>query len=176
MLGLGLLLYGITNDKWRKRRIAALISGVLIILFTKFFVLACLLPALIAYLLFKRNEKPIFVLLKHGAVTTILLFAALNIHYIIPRINLQQMLINKQTHSVKEAEYFKAGSRIEIPAITADAFSVLKTAPVGVWNVIFRPYMSDIKNVMMLTRLPLFLLPLLSRATPLLISLPSNVQ
>ena len=49
--------------------------------------------------------------------TILFLLVAFNIHYVIPRINLQQMLVNKQTHSVKEAAYFKAGSRIEIPEL-----------------------------------------------------------
>ena len=150
VLGLGLLVYGIINDKWRKRRIAALVAGLLIVLFTKFFVLACLLPSLIAFLLFRSHMGKLFVLTKYVAVNAVMLLVALNIHYVTPGINLQQMLMNKQTHSVKEAEYFKAGSRIAIPAITTQASSVLKTIPVGIWNVMFRPYMSDIKNVMML--------------------------
>jgi hypothetical protein len=60
------------------------------------------------------------------------------------------MLMNKQMHSIKEAEYFKAGSRIEIPEMKDDAGSILKTSVVGVWNTFFRPYFNDVKNVMML--------------------------
>ena len=93
----------------------------------------------------------------------VLLFAALNIHYIVPRINLQQMLVNKQTNSVKEAEYFKAGSRIDIPALTTEAASVLKVAPVGIWNTLVRPYITESKNVMMLASAAenFFLIPFL---------------
>lgn len=55
ILGLGLFIYGITN--WGKRNsILALITGSMLILFTKFFVLACLLPATIAYLLFEKMK------------------------------------------------------------------------------------------------------------------------
>lgn len=56
------------------------------------------------------------------------------------------MLINKQTHSVKEAEYFKAGSRIEIPELKDNAFNILKTSAVGIWNTITRPYIWETKT------------------------------
>ena len=150
VLGLGLFISSLLATHYSLLSIAKLVCGLIIILFTKFFVLACLVPALIAFLLFRKNEKSIFIWLKYIAVNVVLLLAALNIHYIVPRINLQQMLLNKQTHSVKEAEYFKAGSRIEIPALTTDVLSVLKTAPVGIWNTFVRPYVSEAKNVMML--------------------------
>ena len=149
ILGLGLFIYGITN--WGKRNsILALITGSMLILFTKFFVLACLLPATIAYLLFRKNETPKFILLKYLIVNLVLLLLAFNLRYFVPQINLQQMLINKQTHSVKEAEYFKAGSRIEIPELKDNAFNILKTSAVGIWNTITRPYIWETKNMMML--------------------------
>ena len=59
------------------------------------------------------------------------------------------MLVNKQTHSVKEAEYFNAGSLIKIPAIDNSSISILKTAPIGIWNTIARPYPWEGKNMMM---------------------------
>jgi hypothetical protein len=153
VLGLGLLIAAILNLGLGIRNLKTLVAfalGVIVVLFTKFFVLACLAPALIAYLLFKKTGSLVLVLLKYIATTTALLFIALNIHYLVPQINLQQMLVNKQTHSVKEAEYFKAGSRIEIPELKPDALSILKNIPVGIWNTLFRPYLSDAKNVMML--------------------------
>ncbi|MCX6198972.1 MAG: hypothetical protein NTY88_07090 [Bacteroidetes bacterium] len=147
--GLGLFIYGITN--WGTRNsILALIIGSMLILITKFFVLACLLPATIAYLLFRKNENPSFVLLKYVLVNLVLLLLAFNVRYIVPQINLQQMLINKQTHSIKEAEYFKAGSRIEIPELKDDPLNILKTSAVGIWNTITRPYIWETKNMMML--------------------------
>ncbi len=149
ILGLGLFVYSITH--WGTRNsISALATGSLIILFTKFFVLACLLPATIAYLLFRKNETPKFILLKYLFINLVLLLLAFNVRNIVPKINLQQMLINKQTHSVKEAEYFKAGSRIEIPELKDDVVSILKTSAVGIWNTITRPYVWETKNMMML--------------------------
>ncbi len=149
ILGLGLFVYGVTNYRTRSS-LAALFAGALLILFTKFFVLACLLPATIAFLLFRKRETPTFILVKYVFVNLVLLLLAFNIRYIVPKINLQQMLINKQTHSVKEAEYFKAGSRIEIPELKDDALNIFKTSCVGVWNTITRPYIWEAKNIMMM--------------------------
>ncbi len=59
------------------------------------------------------------------------------------------MLLNKQTHSIKEAIYAKAGSRIDIPVLEGNAGSIIKVALVGVRNALFRPTLFESKNVMM---------------------------
>ena len=64
----------------------------------------------------------------------LLLVLAFNIQRVIPSVNPAQMLINKQQHSIKEAAYFNAGSRIVIPSITANAVNIVCIAPVGIWN------------------------------------------
>ena len=155
VLGLGVFVYGLLNYgeitiTKNLKGIALIISGAFIILTIKFFVLACLMPALVAFLLFQQKPNRIFVLLKYAGVYALLLFAAFNISHFIPRLDLQQMLVNKQVHSVKEAEYFKAGSRISIPEISNSAISILQNAPVGIWNTITRPYPWEGKNIMML--------------------------
>ncbi len=90
------------------------------------------------------------VLAKYVVVNIVLLVAAFNVQHIVPRINAMQMLSNKQYHSVKEAIYFKAGSRIDIPAIEPNAISIISTAPVAIWNSLTRPYLWESKNPMML--------------------------
>ncbi len=153
VLGLGLLISGILDFGFRNTDLKTgvkILIGFLVILLTKFFVLACLLPAVVAFLLFPKNENPVFVWSKYLVVTVVMLLVAFNIHSLVPRINLLQMLVNKQTNSIKEAEYFKAGSRIEIPALKNNVVSILKTAVLGIWNTLFRPYVWETKNVMML--------------------------
>jgi hypothetical protein len=86
---------------------------------------------------------------KYAATLMLVALAAFNVQRVIPAVNPTQMLVNKHTHSVKEAAYFNAGSRIDIPELknTAD---ILKAIPVGIWNVVFRPYVWEGKNIMML--------------------------
>ena len=151
VLGLGLVLHGLLVSGLKVvERFITIVIGVIIILMTKFFVIACLLPALISFYIFKNKQTFSFIIVKYLVVNFILLLVAFNIHYVIPKINLQQMLVNKQSHSVKEAAYFNAGSRIDIPPIDGNTLSILKVAPVGIWNTITRPYLWEGKNMMML--------------------------
>lgn len=155
VLGLGTFIHGLISFKTENRyqplrALATILLGSFIIVLIKFFVLACLVPAVIAFQVLRQNQKPQIVFLKYAVVNLLLLICAFNINRIIPRIDLQQMLVNKQTHSVKEAEYYNAGSRIEIPALTNSPASILKTAPVGIWNTLMRPYLWEGKNIMML--------------------------
>lgn len=149
VLGLGVFVYGLLNSSW-KLRVACCGLGMLILLSIKFYVLICILPATLAFLLLQKQEQPALVVAKYIGVNIILLIAAFNIQHIVPRINAMQMLANKQHHSVKEAIYFKAGSRIDIPAIEANAGSITGTAPVAIWNSLTRPYIWEGKNPMML--------------------------
>lgn len=150
VLGLGIFFWGLLQlNSPLIKRICAIAIGTLIMLMIKFFVLVCLIPALIAYLLFQNIEDTKKVVLKYAAINLVLLVLAFSVHFIIPRINLQQMLINKQMHSVKEAIYFNAGSRIDIPEATNTA-GIVTTIPVGVWNTLLRPYLWEGKNIMML--------------------------
>lgn len=150
IFGLGLLLHGLIINHSLRKKTVLIFAGSLIILFSKFFVLACLIPAAIAYLLFNSNNKPTYIAGKYAAVFAVLLLLAFNVHHITARVNPLQMLVNKQTNSVKEAIYYKAGSRIDIPPLEPTAASVLKTAPVGILNTLLRPYPTEAKNIMML--------------------------
>jgi len=152
VLGIGLFINGllILDFRFQILDLIQIVVGALIILFTKFFVLVCLLPATIAYILFKKQEGSSFIILKYAGVNVLLLLVGFNIHYLIPKINPVQMLVNKEQHSVKEAEYFKAGSRIEIPELTNNPISILEAAPIGLYNTLGRPAFWEAKNVMML--------------------------
>ena len=155
VLGLGVFIFGLLdietgNSAKNIRAIATMFLGAFIIVLIKFFVLACLIPAAMAFLILRENQKPLIVCLKYVLVNGILLLCAFNINLVIPKINLQQMLVNKQVHSVKEAEYYNAGSRIEIPPLTDNATSVLLTAPIGIRNSLLRPWLWEGKNIMML--------------------------
>ncbi|MDB5283077.1 MAG: hypothetical protein JWO06_2152 [Bacteroidota bacterium] len=151
VLGLGLFVSGVLNLRSQiSTGLAKTLAGFIIILFTKFFVLACLLPTVVAFLVPSNDSGWRKILFKYAVVHIVLLTIAFNLQHFIPRINLPQMLANKQMHSVKEAEYFQAGSRIEIPPLLPNAQSILKIAPMGLWNTLTRPYPWEGKNVMML--------------------------
>lgn len=149
VLALGVFIHGLLATSWWLR-VACCGLGMLILLSIKFYVLICILPAAIAFLLLQKQAKPVMVIAKYAAVNIVLLVAAFNVQHIVPRINAMQMLANKQQHSVKEAIYFNASSRIDIPAIKPGALNIISTAPVAIWNSLTRPYLWEGKNPMML--------------------------
>lgn len=148
VLGIGLFVYGLFYSViWKQ--LLLLVTGALIMVSTKFYVLACLLPAAVAFLIFRNSASRWAVAAKYAVTVLILIATVFVVEKCSPSINPVQMLINKQTHSIKEAAYFNAGSRIEIAAFT-NAAEIVKTAPAGVWNSLVRPYWWEIKNPLML--------------------------
>jgi hypothetical protein len=155
VFGLGLFTKGLlklpeqNNFPSISKLLLLVFAGTVVLLSIKFYVLVCLLPAALAFLIFAKEERSILLLSKYIILYGLLLALVLNIQVVLPTINPLQMLVNKEVHSVKEAVYFNAGSRIEIPGIAPTAFSFLKAAPVGIWNTITRPYLWETKNPMM---------------------------
>ena len=153
LLGTGCFVYGISHLSFTSLQlnpILALLFGASIMFITKFFVLVCLLPATMAFLLFRNRETVVFIWMKYAIVHVVLLLMAFQVYRILPGFNLQQMLINKQAHSVKEAEYHRAGSRVEILHLKDDILSVVCASPSAVFNVIARPLVWESGNPMML--------------------------
>lgn len=150
LLGLGCCVSTIINHQLTIPNLLKLLMGIVLLLFTRFFVLVCLLPAATAFLLFNKRENSKFILLKYMAVNLVLLFIAFNFYYLTPSVNPIQMLMNKQIHAIKEANYIGAESTIEIPELKNDAINVLKTSITGIWNSFARPYIWEAKNGMMM--------------------------
>lgn len=148
ILGLGLLIQGLMVPKARAVFFVAL--GIMLILSSKFYVLACVIPAAVAFVLSKYSKTTEGVSARYGLIYLVFLIAAFNVQYIIPPVNPSQMLANKQMHAVKEANYFNAGSRIELPKITTDSRTIISSTPHGIWNCLARPYLWESKNAMML--------------------------
>ncbi len=149
VLALGIFATGMFRySGWKSFSI--MIAGGILILSVKFYVLICLLPAAFSFLIFKNSKGVIPLVLKYGIINGLFLLIAFNIQHFAPSINPSQMLVNKQTNSIKEALYFNAGSRIEIPVISANASSIIKNAPQAIWNSLMRPYLWEGKNILML--------------------------
>lgn len=150
VFGLGIFVAALTglNSAPLKNGLLLLI-GCLILLSIKFYVLLCLAPAALAYIVFNNKLSPIFQPIKYVVVYLLLLAIAFNLQHI-SRYDLPQMLANKQEHAIKEAAYFNAGSRINIPVITSDAASIISAAPIAVFNTLMRPFVTEGKNALML--------------------------
>lgn len=138
VLGLGLFVYGFLANGGFILRVTAVLVGGLILLSVKFYVLACMLPAGIAYVAAAKLRTNSTVLLAYLLSHFFIALLAFNLQNI-SNVNAMQMLVNKQQHAIKEAGYFKAGSTIEAPIITATAPSIVLAAPKALFNTLMQP-------------------------------------
>lgn len=151
MLGLGLLLYGFLFI--RERGIAAVlffVFGMAILLITKYFLLICLLPAMVAYYIFISKASPKIVLLKYAGVIALTLIVLYLIAPIGKGTNFARIISKKQKYAIAEAKYLKAGSYSEVPVVDSTVVSVVAHLPVGIFNSMMKPYPWQSRNPLML--------------------------
>lgn len=141
MLGMGVFIFtflNISQIAWYLRWPLVLLSIVLMLL-TKFYIMAALIPATIGYMVstkFKPGWQPLVFML--SALFFGLLGASL--HYIIPSINLLEMLAFKQNNFVNLAVSEKAGSLITTTYLKPELGDVLIKSPEALFNTLLRPY------------------------------------
>ncbi|MCX7743992.1 MAG: hypothetical protein N2167_05435 [Flavobacteriales bacterium] len=141
MIGMGIFISSLFNDKnkqWYLRGIM-IILGALIILLTKFYILAALLPAAIGYFIskkFKPGWQPMVFLLS----TVFLGLTAAFSHYFFPKINLLEMLAFKQNNFVNLAVSEKAGSLITTTYLKPELSDIIIKTPEALLNTLLRPY------------------------------------
>jgi len=151
ILGLGLFLYGFLFI--RERGLAAilfLITGIAVLLVTKYFLLICLLPAVVAYYLFINKTSAKQVLFKYAGVIVLTLIILQVIAPIDKRTNFARIISKKQKYAIGEAKYMKAGSYSEVPVVDSTITSVVVNLPVGLWDSMMKPYLWQSRNPMML--------------------------
>ena len=151
ILGIGLFLYGFLLR--RERGFAAVLiflSGIAILLLTKYFLLICMLPALAAYYIFINRTTPREVILKYAGVIVLTMILLQCIAPIDKRTNFARIISKKQKYAIAEAKYMKAGSYSEVPVVDSTMVSVVVNLPVGLWNSMMKPYIWQNRNPMMI--------------------------
>gem|GEM_PF-716022 len=151
ILGLGLFLFGFLFI--RERGLAAillLISGIAVLLVTKYFLLICLLPAVVAYYVFINKTATKQVILKYSAVLILTVIILQVIAPIDKRTNFARIISKKQKYAIGEAKYMKASSYSEVPVVDSTIASVVVNLPIGLWDSMMKPYLWQSRNPMML--------------------------
>ena len=150
LLGLGLLLYGFLFFQSRKViGILSIIAGVILLLFTKYFLFLCLAPALCAYYFYTRPDLKNN-LIKYVVVLALLVVVVFALAPIDKRLDFARIISKKQKHAVAEALYMNAGSYSPVLTVEPNLLSVAAGLPVGLWNTLFKPYLWQSRNPMML--------------------------
>lgn len=135
-----------------KRMVFILLSLVLLFFFRNFVVMA-LLPALAAWVISER--KKLSPVKAFAVVYTVIFVLFLTVQYIIPQVNLQQYIVQKQT------DFFaleKGNTTIPTDTLQATPGSFIRSAPQALQHGLLRPLVTDIKLSKMLLPLSLELI------------------
>jgi hypothetical protein len=147
--GVSLIVYciyfGNKEKKFGIKRILCLVTGLLMILALRNFLIIILVPALVAWLLANRRPKYGFAIFSSLYLLFGILFFTLR--YINPKLDFPQAVVNKQ----KEFKQLQAGSStIPMNDLEPTALSFLKNTPQAINLSTIRPYPKDVRHILSL--------------------------
>ncbi|MEO8068704.1 MAG: hypothetical protein ABI599_13500 [Flavobacteriales bacterium] len=141
MFGLGVFLlqaFKLIEGLWKVGRLVALAIAIILLLVLKFYVLACMLPGLLALLIVKRLKPARSFWVFAVAVGLCLLLGA-NLQRIAPDFDLVYLFSVKQKDMYGLAIASNAGSLVHVPLLTGDVWSFVLAAPVAFFNAVLGP-------------------------------------
>jgi hypothetical protein len=147
--GISLVIYsvyfGIKEKKFGIKRIICLLTGLLLILVLRNFIIVIIIPAILAWLLASRWPK--YGLAIFSAMYVLFGILFFTVRYIYPSFDFPQAVVNKQQAFIK----LQGGtSSIPIKELQPDAISFLKNTPQAINLSTLRPYPSDVHHILSL--------------------------
>lgn len=140
--GLGMLLWH-THLLIHKKKIflsLLMIAGaILLLMYTKFYVIIIILPLLIAYTWCSLTSAK-WSLAKYLVVLTVCLVAGLNFHRVFPGFNFVEILIQKQHDFMALAQSVHSGSAIAMEPLEPTLSSLIYHTPLALYNAMFLPW------------------------------------
>jgi len=146
--GIGLITYaiyfGLKEKKLSFKKIISLISGLLLILTLRNFLIVLIIPAILAWLLAARwPKRGLIIFASLYLLYSLLFFTA---RYISPKLDFPQAVVNKQ----KEFIQIKGSTSVPIQELEPSASSFLVNTPQAITLSTIRPYPSDVKHILSL--------------------------
>lgn len=151
LFGLGLMLYYFHKliKQFNLKSLFLFIIGLLLLIYTKFYVLLSLVPAMVAWLVCEhtnfKKQSLLFTLFYISGFLFIIFLSPILLNY-----NFVETLTAKQIDFINVANTWGAKSKINIPPINNNPFNLLKNLPTALINTLFRPFFFDAQNEMML--------------------------
>lgn len=147
--GIALCTYSIhfsaKTNHYNGKRILILVTGILLVLLLRNFLIALLLPALLTW--FIATKFPARTRLIFTGFYTLFIVLFFTLSYLTPAINLPQSVVNKQQEFVT----LKAGrTTIPIQPLEPTALSFLKNLPQAINLTILRPGLNDVHHLLSL--------------------------
>lgn len=141
MFGLGVLLlhvFSVVRGHVHWTSLAAIVLCGLLLFVLKFYVLACMLPGLLAWALCVR-WKSAPALLVFGLVIGGSWVLAVHLHHLLPGYDLLYLFSVKQKDMYGLAAATSAGSVVYVPKLTTDWWSFVAAAPIAFFNAFLGP-------------------------------------
>lgn len=137
--GLGMLLWHTQLLIRRKRVILSVVmiaGSLLLLMYTKFYVLILMLPLLIGYVWCTLSSGK-YSLIKYLTVLLVFVLAGLNFHYVFPDYHFIQILVQKQNDFLALSQSVKSGSAIAMEPLQPTLQSLIIHLPVAFYNSLF---------------------------------------
>lgn len=147
--GISLIVYsiyfGTKKNRWGYKRIICLVTGLLLLLVLRNFLLVIIVPAIIAWL--SANKWPKYGLAIFASIYVLFGVLFFTARYANPRFDFPQAVVNKQQEFIQ----LKGGnSSIPIKELEPNAISFLKNTPQAINLSTIRPYPSDVRHILSL--------------------------
>lgn len=143
--GFGFLIYSFTiilRNGFSVKRILMLILALIILMVTKTYVLAIILPGLLAWwMTYKSSSRKAIV--SFLVIYILYLTVAFSLYRFNPDYNVAALIYYKQKNFIDFGTLHKA-TMISLPIIECSAFSILKYSPIAFCNTMFRPFLTDV--------------------------------
>jgi len=141
LFALGLLLYSfnnLVNRKYSAYSGVAFVMCLILLMFTKLYVLFIIIPGLVAWYWSRKNSGK-KVIAKFVCCYLIYLLIGFNVDKVSEKYDVVDLIYYKQQNFQVLAGISQARSKIEIPQIDATSWSLLANAPGAVFRVLSRP-------------------------------------
>jgi hypothetical protein len=147
--GISLIIYviyfGYKEKRFGIKRILLLLTGLIMLLVFRNFLLVLIIPAVIAWML--ANQRPRYGLAIFASVYLLFGILFFTARYVIPRFDFPQAVVDKQQAFIKLKG---ANSFIPIRELEPTAVSFLKNTPQAINLSTIRPYPSDVRHILSL--------------------------
>ena len=148
LFALGLFTYHIyelfgRNKRLRTYVILFLMSCILIVM--KLYVFMAFIPAVMAWILVSKWKRGLWVYL--GAYLTFFGLATF-IGELNPRYDFVNLIVDKQKQFIGLSEFYQVNSGFAMDTLSYDMWSVIKASPEGLFNVLTKPWPTEVNNLL----------------------------
>jgi len=152
ILGLGGLSYFTLKNRSRQFYLYSLFMMLLfswVLIASKLYLLLVFIPPIVSYY-WSKDKIDGKNVLRYAVINILFVSLLLSSSYLFQKINIVEMLIQKQYEFKCLTEWIGAGSAVFIPDLQNNLISFIVATPYALYNTLFRPGIFDINNGLML--------------------------